>query len=227
LTIEVKHFIDGGGEHVVDAAAVYGDEARYHELRNRLLGANFAPARNEKGNEQRQTWVAEDGAMVDFFIPEGIGTPGPGKLQKLRGNFAAVVTPGLHLAFEQIVRVPLSGKTLDGASANREVPVCGPGAFVVLKALAHKSRGEPEDAYDLYFLSRFFGDGPEDVGGRIVKLLEDDCAIQALQYLGDNFVEHGQLGPHHVARFLSGDLDEEIQADVVGIELAMLGACRS
>jgi len=37
----------------------------------------------------------------------------------------------------------------------------GPGAFVVLKALAFKGRGENKDAYDLYHLVRNFGEGVE------------------------------------------------------------------
>ena len=32
--------------------------------------------------------------------------------------------------------------------------MCGPGAFVVLKALAFRDRGEPKDAYDLVYVLR-------------------------------------------------------------------------
>jgi predicted nucleotidyltransferase len=41
-----------------------------------------------------------------------------------------------------------------GERASREIWVCGPGAFVVLKALAFRTRGENKDAYDLYYVIR-------------------------------------------------------------------------
>ena len=41
----------------------------------------------------------------------------------------------------------------------REVWVCGPGAYVVLKALAFRLRGENKDAYDLHYLVRNYGAG--------------------------------------------------------------------
>ncbi len=202
------------------------DDARYQELRDRLLAAGFAPAKNEAGNELRQTWVGE-GAQVDFSIPQGEGTPGPGKLQHLRGDFAAVVTPGLHLAFKQRVRITLKGKTLDGAEATREIPVCGPGAYVVLKALAHKNRRERKDAYDLYYLVRYYKGGPDEVGRQLAELLPDEYATLSIDYLNENFMGHDQAGPRDVAMFLTGDLDDDIQADVVGTIAALLDAARN
>ncbi len=45
--------------------------------------------------------------------------------------------------------------------------MCGPGAYVVLKSLAFRSRGENKDAHDLYYLVRNYGTGIEDVASRL------------------------------------------------------------
>jgi hypothetical protein len=48
----------------------------------------------------------------------------------------------------------LKGFTLMGEKAERQLWVCGPGAFIVLKALAFHQRCENKDVYDLYFVIR-------------------------------------------------------------------------
>lgn len=53
---------------------------------------------------------------------------------------------------------------ISGARASRTIPVCGPGAFTVLKALAFGDRTENKDAYDLFYVWR--GVGVEPAGGR-------------------------------------------------------------
>jgi hypothetical protein len=104
--------------------------------------------------------------------------------------------------------------------------VCGPGAFVVLKALAFHGRGENKDAYDLYYLVRNFGAGVEDTASCLRPLLEDDEAKRAMQVLHDDFLDHDGLGPRRVAEFLQGGPNDEIHADVVGFVQALLDRCR-
>ena len=101
-------------------------------------------------------------------------------------DFAAVITPGLHLAFQD------------------------------LKALAFQQRGENKDAYDLYYLVRNYGKGVEDVAGRLFPLLADPAAQEAMDILKQDFQTHDCVGPRRVADFLRGMPDDEIQADVVG-----------
>jgi hypothetical protein len=73
------------------------------------------------------------------------------RVQNLEADFGALITPGLELAFNERVDIELDGHTLKGERAQRKVPVCGPAAFVVLKALAFGDRSEPKDAYDLVY----------------------------------------------------------------------------
>ncbi len=51
-----------------------------------------------------------------------------------------MITPGLELAFKDRIKITLEGYTIFGEKAKRDVYICGPGAFVVLKALALRKR---------------------------------------------------------------------------------------
>lgn len=162
---------------------------------------------------------------VDFLIPPSLATDQGGKLRDLQKDFAAIIAPGLKLAFEDLRRVSIQGRTIFGEKARREVWVCGPGAFVVLKALAFLGRGENKDAYDLYYLVRNFGADVEDVAVCLRPLLVDAEAQRALQVLRDDFLDHEAVGPRRVAEFLLGGPDDEIQADVVGFVKSLVDRC--
>jgi hypothetical protein len=164
---------------------------------------------------------------VDFLIqPSRAGDQG-GKLRDIEPDFAAIIAPGLPCAFRDRQQITLSGTTLFGEKATRDVWVAGAGAYVVLKALAFDSRGENKDAYDLYYVVRNFGGGPTDVAARLGPLLDDPEAERALMVLRRDFSEIDAVGPMRVAAFVTGGRDDELQADVVafvGQLLAKVGA---
>ena len=206
------------------------DEGRYRTLTERLRNAGFTQDETDEGLPTRQRWrvVASIGTVtVDFLIPPSRDTDQGGRLRDIEKDFAAIISPGLKLAFQDRRRVRIDGKTIFGENASREVWVCGPGAFVVLKALAFKGRGENKDAYDLYYLIRNFGKGVEDVVASLRPLLGDPEAIQAIEVLRSDFLDHNGTGPRRVADFLLGRPDDEIQADVVGFIKRMLDLCES
>ena len=203
------------------------DQGRYRTLTERLRRAGFSPDENELGRPTRQRWKIEGAgkATVDFLIaPSRKGDRG-GMLRDIEKDFAAIIAPGLRLAFQDRSRITLAGRTIRGEQATREVWVCGAGAYVVLKALAFASRGENKDAYDLCYVLRNCGSGPPDVAARLRPLLADPDAVDALDVLRRDFLEHDGVGPRRAAEFLTGTLDDAIQADVVGFVKALLGAC--
>ena len=140
---------------------------RYQALRDRLHGAGFAPDVNREGNPTFQRWVTTSGRpiQVDFLIPPSSEEDRGGSLRHIEPDLAAVITPGLDLAFLDRRWISLSGETSSGEQATRAIPVCGPGAFTVLKALAFGNRGENKDAYDLFYVWR--GVGVQDVARRL------------------------------------------------------------
>jgi hypothetical protein len=205
------------------------EHERYRELASRLRHAGFEQDTNEAGNPTRQRWrfsmPAGRRVTLDFLIAPSQEDDTGGALRHLEHDFAAVITPGLELAFIDRDRIHLRGQTLLGEDAERAVYVCGPGAFTVLKALAFRSRGEGKDAYDLYYVLRYFSDDLGDVAARIQPLLHHPDTRTALRILAEDFASPNTVGPRRAAMFLTGGQDAAIQADVSGLASGLLRRC--
>jgi len=224
LLIDQVNLPEGADSHVgttdldVGLTVALLDQQRYATLTERLRRAGFSPDVNEEGNPTRQRWKIEHTAKVtvDFLIQPTLPEDRGGRLRDIEPDFAALVAPGLHLAFVDRRRVTLSGKTFLGEEATREVWVCGAGAYIILKALAFADRGENKDAYDLFYVIRNFGADVTQVADALRPLLGDASAIQALEILRRDFLDHNAVGPRRVAEFLTSGPDDGLQADVVG-----------
>jgi len=194
------------------------EQGLYTELAERMRRAGWEPDTNDQGNRTYQRWKSEgEGPItVDFLIPPSSESDRAGALRHIESDLAAVVVPGLHLAFRDRERIQLRGKTIRGERATRTVSVCGPGAFVVLKALAFSARGENKDAYDLYYVVRNYGTGVVEVARRLADIAGDPETARAIDALRQDFLEHDGLGPRRVASFVGLEPDEAVQADVVG-----------
>jgi len=237
LLIPTESLSGGEGPHVgtrdldLGLALALLDDHRYEDLTERLRRAGFQPDINEQGNRTLQCWKIELDSQgkitIDFLIPPSLAEHRGGQLCHIEADFAAIITPGLHLAFDDRERITLSGTTIRGERATRDIWVCGPGAFVVLKALAFLHRGEEKDAYDLYYLIRNYGQGIDDVYHRLRPLLNDQNAQDALDILRSDFCEPDQVGPMRVATFLYGESNDELQADVAGFVRELVSRCDS
>lgn len=198
----------------------------YEPLADRLRTAGFTLDTNDRGNPTRQRWLPDasyPGVAIDFLIPPTRESDRGGQLRNIQPDFAAVIAPGLHLAFRDSVTVPGSGMTIAGERATRRINVCGAGAFVVLKALAFRERGENKDAYDLYYILRHYGSRVDDVADRLRPLLADADTRSAIGILREDFIEHDGVGPRRAAAFLNaGQPDDDTQADVVGFAQRLL-----
>lgn len=204
-------------------------EARYQEVAERLRNAKFTPDKNDDGKTTRQRWrISDPPVTVDFLIePEKSTEAQAGRLFNLTKDWAAIIAPGLHLAFQNNRVIKLNGKTIAGETAERDIRVCGAGAFVVLKALAFHIRGENKDAYDLFYLLRNYGRGVSDVAAELRPLLADASAVKAMEYLRGDFQDSDSTGPRRTAEFLYGRLDTDTQTDVVGFVHQLLVECKS
>ena len=205
------------------------DEQRYHELCERLRHAGFEPDTNEAGHATNQRWRIKSkgrNITVDFLIPPTMANDKGGRLRNFEEGFAAVITPGLELAFQDRSLVTLSGKTLHDETASREVWVCEAGAFTVLKALAFEGRGENKDAYDLIYLLQNYGRGIADVFRRLQPLLRNPSANQAITILDRDFTGVDTVGVVRCADFLGNHEDEAMRADAAGAVRSLLALCR-
>ena len=202
------------------ALAVLNRE-RYRELGIRLRDAGFEPDVNDQGKMRLQTWTSRrpHPVAVDFLIPPTGDMDEGGRLLHIESDLAAIVTPGLELAFQDRRQIVLSGHTPSGAFATRTIPVCGPGAFTVLKALAFGNRAENKDAYDLFYV--WSGVGIPEVVESLTPLQPSVYIDDALTVIARDFCSHDGLGPLATAEFMGGP-DDNVQADVAGRALELL-----
>jgi hypothetical protein len=205
------------------------DRKRYEDLTHRLYRAGFEPDQNEEGNRTLQRWKVNASpdlkVTVDFLIPPSMDADKGGDLRHIEKDFAAVITPGLRLAFQDKKKVAIKSRTLLGEKANREIWVCGPGAFIVLKALAFRQRGENKDAYDLYFVIRNYGNGIDDVCRCLSPLMKAAETKKALEILTHDFLDPDGIGPSRVAQFQYNASNPDLQADVAGYTRELLNRC--
>lgn len=233
LIVDQETLAEGTDAHVgtmdldVGLAVALLNQGRYRALTDRLRQAGFSQDVNKEDHPTRQRWkiVRAQKMTIDFLIPPTRPDDTGGKLRNIEADFAAVIAPGLHLAFRDRCRITLSGPTIIGESATRDVWVCGPGAYVVLKALAFGSRGESKDAYDLFYVVRSFVAGVEKVARHLRPLLADRAASEAIAIIRRDFFDHNGVGPRRVAEFLTGGRDHAVQADVVGFLRRLVECC--
>ena len=202
------------------------NEERYRELSARLRDAGFEPDLNEKGNRTFQRWTTTtpQPVTVDFLIPPFDETDQDSPIRHIESDLAAIVTQGLELAFKDRSWIELSGRIPSGAWASRDIPVCGPGAYTVLKALAFGNRTENKDAYDLFYVWNAIG--VAEVAGNLASLPPNTNIDKALHIIERDFVGHDGLGPVGVAHFIAQRADDDIQADVAGQAQALLRSMR-
>lgn len=211
------------------AVAILNEE-RYHKLCGRLRSAGFAPDVNDVGKPTNQRWRIESEGQtvtVDFLIAPTLESDKAGRLRNLEEGFAAIITPGLELAFADRRLITLDGQTLRHENATRQMWVCEAGAFTVLKALAFRSRGENKDAYDLVYILQNYGNGIKDVFHRLQPLLENSSTRHALEILQQDFTQVDSVGTRRVAEFLGDPKDEAIRADASGVARSLLRLCQN
>lgn len=201
----------GDGDHPgtndldIGLALALLDDERYAEVSERLRQEDFEPDEKENGNKTRQTWRHKTlpGIKVDFLIPPASEHDAGQRIQSLEADFGAIVTPGLELAFDETVLVQLDGHTLKGERVKREIPVCGPAAFVVLKALAIPGRGEPKDSFDLVYVIRGADGRHEAIAERLAEHARSHPQIveRAIAALARDFATPENVGPRRAAEF--------------------------
>lgn len=193
------------------------EEGSYTEVSTRLSRCGFAPDMNEDGNRTPQRWRHETAneLTVDFLIAPTRKEEEGGTIKHLEENFSAIIVPGLELAFEDANTVELAGTRLDGAEATQKIPVCGPGAFVLLKALACQQRGKDKDKYDLFYVVRNYKAGSSTVAEHFRPFLKDENpqAQNARDILLEYFEDPQSIGPVAVSQFIYGERDDELEAD--------------
>lgn len=221
LLIDRAHGLDpeteaghpGTNDLDVGLAVALLDDGQYTEMSERLRQEDFGPDKNEKGNPTPQRWKHESlNVTIDFLLPPLAGIEEGRRTHPLEGDLSAIITPGLQFAHAEREEIAVAGHTLKGERAERTIPVCGPAAFVILKALAFHDRGEPKDAFDLVYVLRRWPDGIADIVERLGAHLESAPTVvrAAFEQLASDFDSPDSIGPQRAAEFdgdPGGDLD--------------------
>jgi hypothetical protein len=208
------------------ALAIFDDE-RYKEIAERLRRADFVHDTRD-GNPIVQRWRWGDlDVTIDFLIPPTEDAERGGQIKHLEGDFGAIIAPGLELAFDEREPVDLDGTTFEGDRARRSVPVCGPGAYTVLKSFALRLRRERKDAYDLDYVLARWSAGIGDIGGRLARHASshEETVGAALGHLRDDYATIDHVGPRSCARFRETGDEDAAAADAQGRVADLLRAC--
>lgn len=203
-------------------------EERYKEIAVLLRGSGFAPEKKaDTGAQRLQRWVAPGTAgkgIIEFLIPPLDNKARPGTIQHLSGDFGAIILHAGELAFLDRISREVSGTNLQGAKDTRAMWVCGPAAFLVLKAFAHRRRNEPKDAYDIDYLVAGYPGQPASILDRFDLLRGRPGVSEAMELLRNAFHGIDSTGPVDVASFLETTGDENFRRDVAGRLLDFLAA---
>jgi len=200
------------------------EESRYIELVSQLKKAGFAPDVTKKGKPANHRWKHRNEPITVDFLIEPL-QPGvtQNRFKVVDEDLSALEAEALPLAFKDRERVVLVGNTLGNEKATRELWVCRPGAFIVLKALAFKGRGENKDAYDLLYVLRNYGTNYiEDVAAAMRPLLDDPVTKKALDVLKADFTDPAATGPKRAAEFSFRTADDAYRADLAGAVTELL-----
>ena len=107
LLIDQDSLPEGAEKHVgtidldVGFTLAIFEGGRYEEIAERLRRAGFSQDVSDQGNLTRQRWkITEPGKVtMDFLVPPASEEDEGGKIRNIEEDFAAVITPGLMLAF--------------------------------------------------------------------------------------------------------------------------------
>lgn len=116
---------------------------------------------------------------------------------------------GADIAFDDPVRVKITGELPGGAKDTVTIPIAGIVPFIVMKAMAMRDRFKRKDPYDIYYCLRYFPGGIKQIVEH-VKLLKGNTLVkEALEILKEQFDSPEHVGPSHITEFLElSDQDE-------------------
>lgn len=208
------------------------DAKRYSSLASQLRQHQYesvSTIQNGKQHLKRWQWRRQNqgnfhqSILIEFLMP-AVGDGERGRQTKfLEKDFAALEMDGLAIAFVDPVCISISG-VLDGGDLTRDVYVCNPAAFLVLKVRAVQLRYEPKDAYDLFYMLKYYGD-PKTGLQEIAQKLDDLCQQKehahfirdAVVFVRSNLSSQNHEAVRRVALFLGLSAED---ANAIHVEFA-------
>lgn len=189
----------------------------YASISELLRSAGYRPVEKQEDTIRRQTWRTDPKfgpvVTIDFLIARSPKHPREVKVQNLERDFAALIADGIQLVERDRRKIRISGRTIRGEQAERDIWVCGPASFVVLKARAIHLREKPKDAFDLHYILENLDGGIEAIVTVFRAFMDDGDAVESVGFLRQAYGTHEGIGPSRAARFLYGERNRDNHED--------------
>jgi hypothetical protein len=166
----------------------------------------------------------EDVIEVDFISePDVAKRLLPDKFLAVQKDLQAVVIRGSSVVFSHNFEHNITGVLPSGAETRALAKVSDVVGSLATKGLALKGRYKEKDAYDIYFVLRYYKGGPMKVAEEVRSFLGESIVAEALEEIRDKFRSVRSEGPFQVGYFLAPG-DERLRERIQGEAYAVLRA---
>jgi len=159
---------------------------------------------------------------VDFISePDVVKMLSPEKFLAVQKDLQAVVIRGSSVVFSHNFEHNIIGVLPSGAETKVLAKISDVVGSLATKGLALRGRYKEKDAYDIYFVLRHYGGGPEKVAEETRAFVNESVIAEALEEIKDKFRNVRSEGPFQVAHFLAPE-DERLRERIQGEAYAVL-----
>lgn len=128
--------------------------------------------------------------------------------REIQDGLRARTTPGAAIALAHHLAMQLEGAVLTGGQTRVEVQAVDAVGLIGTKGLAMGDRYREKDAYDLYSVIGYYGEGPPEVAAMTKPFAGEALMSQALAAIREKFVSIDSIGPVAVADFFDNEVGE-------------------
>lgn len=161
---------------------------------------------------------------VDFISePDAAKRLLPDKFLAVQKDLQAVVIRGSSVVFSHNFQHKIEGALPSGAETKALAKISDVVGSLATKGLALKGRYKEKDAYDIYFVLRYYRGGPRKVAEEVRSFLGEPIVAEALEEIREKFRTARSEGPFQVARFLAPE-DERLRDRTQGEAYTVLKA---
>lgn len=215
IDVRASHDSPHIGTTDVDVSLALRDDCIYSRAANILIGVGFdKPSTTSEGVRWTRHLSHQNDVILDLLpVPATEDETIPAAVAGLEPHF----WKPLRMAFADRLQREITHSNFQGQTKTVCANICGPGAFLAIKALTYRRRNLDKDAYDLVYVLRNFGRSAADIFPYLAPLMSKFSeARQALDILEHDFANPNDDGPLAVARFLYQRPDDNLQADIAG-----------
>lgn len=189
------------------------DTARYATMLQLLLERGYA-ADSAIRYRFNRSWPGLPVPIgVDFLTPEP--PPGQGKKhrhRKVQTDLAARVVPFGEMGFRHWSELHLEGELpTQGGRTKLDIRMTDLPSFFAFKGIALGERYKEKDAYDLYAITRYYGEGVEEIIKKLEPHVGEAGLKKGLTNIQEKFRDRDAEGPSWVVNFISPTSEEEAQ----------------